>query len=65
MHRARNRIGCFSPAQMGMTEIWRGMDGDVVDDDRLSSAQLIKGEEKCGGGREEMSAQLLLLPERG
>lgn len=41
------------------------MDGDVVDDDRLSSAQLIKGEEKCGGGREEMSAQLLLLPERG
>lgn len=36
-----------------------------MDDDRLSVVQLIKGEEKCGGGREEMSAQLLLLPERG
>lgn len=42
-----------------------GMDDDVVDDDRLSAVQLIKGEEKCGGGREEMSAQLLPLPERG
>lgn len=41
------------------------MDADVVDDDRLSATRLIKREEKCGDGREKMSAQLLPLPERG